>query len=63
MRKRRELTTREIKQAICTHDQSLQVRPTEHRAEWGGSRTTLACTLCGHWTVRELRDVPGVVAA
>ena len=52
----RNLTVREIKMAICTHDGLAPVGASEYRAGWGGWRTTVACAACGHTSARETPD-------
>ena len=52
----RNLTIREIKMAICTHERLAPVGASEYRADWGGWRTTVACPACGHTSARETSD-------
>ena len=52
----RNLTIREIKLAICPHEQIQPASPPEHRPEWGGWRTKLTCPTCGCWYIHELLD-------
>ena len=58
----RNLTTREIKMAICTHDRLAPVGASEYRAAWGGWRTNVACPSCGHTSARETPDDAPAVA-
>jgi rubrerythrin len=59
----RDLTIREIKLAICSHEQIEPVAPPEHRPEWGGWRTKLTCPTCGFWYIHELPDASCPVPA
>ena len=60
----RNLTIREIKMAICTHDGLAPVGAPEYRSDWGGWRTNVACPACGHAYAHETPDdAPSAAAA
>jgi hypothetical protein len=52
----RTLTVREIKMAICTHEQLAPAGPSEQRIAEGIWLTKLTCPACGAWTIRETAD-------
>jgi len=57
-RRARNLTVREIKMAICTHEKRAQFGPSEYRAAWGGWRTTVTCPSCGFCYSHETSGTP-----
>jgi hypothetical protein len=59
----RDLTIREIKLAICSHEQIAPTSLPEHRPEWGGWRTKLTCPTCGFWSIHELPDSSSLAPA
>ena len=59
----RNLTVREIKMAVCTHEKLEQVAPPEHRTEWDGWRTKVTCPTCGYWNLAETPDTAHLTPA
>ncbi len=55
MRKPRNLTVREIKQAICVHE-NVQAGPAEHSAGAEGWRATVRCPTCSLGYIYEAPD-------
>ena len=55
MRKPRNLTVREIKQAICVHE-NVQAGPAEYRAGSEGWRATVRCPTCSLGYIYEAPD-------
>ena len=59
----RNFTVREIKMAICVHEQLEPVGPPEHRSAWGDWRTKLECPTCGYWNLAATPDTARLAPA
>lgn len=53
MRKRRNPTVREIKMAVCDHQQIEQAGLSQQDHAGGAWHTKMTCPTCGHWYIHE----------
>ncbi len=59
----RNLTAREIKMAICAHEQLEPVGPSEQRSAGGSWHTKLKCPTCGYWNLAATPDTARLAPA